>query len=270
MLGKCLKYDLKSLFGVWWIAAVTMLLLSVVGGISERMIRSEKDYLVMLGELGMGLYVLAMVAFFVIVMILIFVRYYQNFFADEGYLTFTLPVRREVLFASKVISAVISVAATLAVMLLCGMITAAIAPAEPAEGMPSYEADGNLIDGVWDVIYAVEWIVGIVLVLLASLLMICLCITLGATVAKKHKVLASVGFYYLFQWGLSLVGTVLVFCVIAMVLTAGSVFPAIGNVPYGEAISALLGLLVCVVLAVVDTVLAFANIGCLERKLNLA
>ena len=44
--------------------------------------------------------VMAIIASAVVTELLVFVRFYKNFFTDEGYLTFTLPVSRKDLLLS--------------------------------------------------------------------------------------------------------------------------------------------------------------------------
>ena len=66
--------------------------------------------------------VIAVVAGIFIALFIVMQRYYKNFFSDEGYLTFTLPVKTGHLLGSKVISAVL----WMLFVLLCTIIGVAI------------------------------------------------------------------------------------------------------------------------------------------------
>ena len=116
MLGKLLRYDIKSILRYWWIIAISTLGAAVLGGGAMRfMIEFNKieDPSVILSLtyisafLLFALCIFAIVASFILTYILVFYRFYKNFFTDEGYLTFTLPVSRKKLFLSKTINALL-------------------------------------------------------------------------------------------------------------------------------------------------------------------
>ena len=111
MLRKLLKYDLKAIFKFWWI---------VFGGFCDNILNTyEGDawsvYLMMsMGSLSGTFLNLALP---VVTFVLIFIRFYKNFFTDEGYLTFTLPVSRRKLMLSKIISGTTALCSALTVCL---------------------------------------------------------------------------------------------------------------------------------------------------------
>ena len=107
MLKKLLKYDLKSVFKYWWIAAIASLGLSAAGGFCISVMMAEKDVpalIAVLIVLTLLFSIIGIVAFSILSYILLYVRFYKNFFTDEGYLTFTLPVKRSQLLNSKLIT----------------------------------------------------------------------------------------------------------------------------------------------------------------------
>ena len=285
MLAKCLKYDLKAVFSVWWIAALTLLGLSFPAGYCARVIVTTVKQTPFLAYFGVGIYKFATATFVITTLILVFVRYYQNFFQDEGYLTFTLPVRRETLFWSKVLCGVISVFAALAVIAASDAIAMAMIPGDARDEigglfsvlgvLPAVE-DIHLLGvnfsnlGIWGYIYAGEILLGLSLYGFSGLLAVYLCITLGAVVAKKHKILAAVGFGYAFNTAMSIAGKIVMVIVAMFGFSLSEAVPGLFESPENYAFLALCGLLICIVLAVINTILAFANIGCLERKLNLS
>ena len=116
MLKKLLKYDIRAVAGLWWIGAVVSVGASILGAILMRFSIAVSDsntpsvILKMFATLALivGIFcVIAVAVSYVFTMILVFVRFYRHFFTDEGYLTFTLPVKRSTLLLSKSINAVI-------------------------------------------------------------------------------------------------------------------------------------------------------------------
>lgn len=106
MLKKLLNYDLRFVFKYWWIAAVTTLALSVVGSGCINIFRSDRELpgvIYATAVLAMVIIVFSFAIFSTLAVIMIFARFYKNFFTDEGYLTFTLPVKRSQLLNSKLI-----------------------------------------------------------------------------------------------------------------------------------------------------------------------
>ena len=104
MLKKLLRYDFKSVLRYWWIAAVSTVGLALVGGWSISVFENQKqlpEMLYVVATLAAIVAVLGGVAFAIMTVILLFSRFYKNFFTDEGYLTFTLPVTRTSLLNSK-------------------------------------------------------------------------------------------------------------------------------------------------------------------------
>ena len=121
MLKKLLRYDLKSVFKYWWIAAIASFCLSILGGGSIATLASEhNDSALLTAGAGIGVFItiMGLCAFTLSATILIFVRFYKNFFTDEGYLTFTLPVRRSQLINSKLIMSILVNFSTLLVFLI--------------------------------------------------------------------------------------------------------------------------------------------------------
>ena len=108
MLKKCLKYDLRAIHRIWWILAVSMLAASVVVAVcvrafSQNMWDMSMDttgldvFVTLFGGAGAVLGFIAMAACLSVSLILVYWRTYTHFYTDEGYLTFTLPVKRSTL-----------------------------------------------------------------------------------------------------------------------------------------------------------------------------
>ena len=113
MFRKLLKYDMKSVWNVWRIMAATIFGLSIVGSFVLRYILTHAEK--MFDSPGLmlmfsGFMLCAVLSFFTacaVTAIFVLIRFYKNFFTDEGYLTFTLPVKRSTLLNAKTANAMI-------------------------------------------------------------------------------------------------------------------------------------------------------------------
>lgn len=105
MLGKLIKYDLKSLnrFLVM-IHALLLLTALLVRYFLTGQIHSSTPQNSLLLALSITLYVLILIAVSFATAIIITIRFYKNLFSDEGYLTHTLPVTRGQHLLSKTIA----------------------------------------------------------------------------------------------------------------------------------------------------------------------
>lgn len=296
MFRKCLKYDMRAVWRFWRIMAVCAAGLGLVGslavrGIVENVIHfRESFYANIQNILNFFLETIAIaaffgiVAFFIITVILVYVRFYKNFFSDEGYLTFTLPVKRETLYASKVVNALIWEGASLLIILFDILLAMLIIPSPCSadfNGIAVGPLDLTLFarlgawlssiwteNGVWLLTFAVEGFLIVVAYILLSVGLIQLCITLGAIIAKKHKFLAAIGVFYGIR-------TVLTFCTSAIIVPAALATPGavwlVSNMTSALRLPtvALLLLIVAIVLTAVACILHFIALDRLERRLNL-
>ena len=289
MLKKCLKYDFRSVMRLWWIIAVSMVGASILSGLGIRFFTQ----CMMQDDLSVGLSLLSIFTFFISVLlilalaagttvsfILVFWRMYTHFYSDEGYLTFTLPVKRSTLYLSKVIMGTILQAATVVILILGVAFIMLVA-------VPT--TDGSLLDtsiyqemadafGLPALVESAGWWLAlwVPLALVIALLMglwgnglIYLCITIGAVIAKKLKLLAAIGIYYLVSSIVSVVGQIG-----TMFLSAGisGIFTAAaesGGSVLNLTITTVM-LIVALLLACMVTIVHFITVNKIETKLNLA
>ncbi len=208
MLRKLLKYDLKSLFKYWWFAAAAGIAISVSGGFGLNVLTNNTYE----RELPAVIYAFsAMILFFSILAlsfvtlastVLIFIRFYKNLFSDEGYLTFTLPVKRSTLLNSKILSSTILDLTTYLLLALCLGIILVV-------GLPDFFINADtwhsILDLIIDIIkndflFASSLLLELLLIFVAmivySILFLYTCITFGSIITKKYKVIAAIGIYY--------------------------------------------------------------------------
>ena len=286
MLKKCLKYDFRAVMRLWWILAVAMAGAAIIAGLGIRFFTqtvstdNAPGALVVLSSLGLVgsiLCVFAMIAGTTVAFILIFWRMYTHFYTDEGYLTFTLPVKRSTQYLSKVIMGTVVQAATVLILILGIAFILLVAP-PTTEGVLDNFIFTELIGGITAAMgdmagWLALWIpLALVIAVLAGLFgngLVYLCITIGSVVAKKHKLLAAIGIYYLVNSVLSFASQIIfMFLSVGIVGIFDTAFSAGGLI--AELTVTVVMLIICLVLACLAAVLHFVTVGQIEKKLNLA
>lgn len=291
MLGKLLKYDLRSVVKSWCIAMLTMLVTSFGTGIVLRLIGeiNIKPYSDVLWfvenalRLAAGLGIVVMGLCFFSVFVMIFVRYFKHLFTDEGYLTFTLPVSRGNIFLSKTLSAILWMVLSHIVLGLCFLIMGVIvlpvivrAIVLPIFGEIAGAFDFanyaiEFIFGNVDYFIIMNTVLGVSILLANSVLFIAagyFCITLGATVVKKGKLLVSIGAFYLLNM---IYSSAVRFLGVVSVL---ALLSGLGSVLRTETLTSVWWTLVMlIVLVAIITLCALfycLTLNIIERKLNLS
>ena len=136
-------------------------------------------------------------------------RFYRRCFTDEGYLTFTLPVTTHQILLSSLVNTIIGeLIMIVAVCLSVGIAVLLFLAAFPENLIWADVSVGlkEAFSQMWaslqehmDILSSMT-ITGIIGAL-SELIVLMLAVTIGAMIAKKHKILAAVGVYY----GISLV-----------------------------------------------------------------
>ena len=117
MLGKLLKYDLKWIYKVVGIFYILSLIFSVIGrGLNE--IENSLVFSIT-AKISFGIAISMMINSLVNCLLRLWARFIRNLYKDESYLTHTLPVEKNKIFASKVISGILAIFTTCVVVLLC-------------------------------------------------------------------------------------------------------------------------------------------------------
>ena len=114
MLGKLVKYDFKSISKSVLLLNLFIAVLTILGMISfaSKLWLIESDLIMMLGTTSLLLYCFSIFGVEVAIIVFIIVRFYKNFYTDEGYLMHTLPVTSTQLLVSKLITGVVAVIGT--------------------------------------------------------------------------------------------------------------------------------------------------------------
>ena len=220
MLLKLFKYDFKSVAKIGLPLSLIMLLTSVMGAGSVWVIyttfETENNMLadaVMIIALFMALtWIIALVAYSIAIKFIVVYRYYTHFFTDQGYLTFTLPCKSSTHFKSKILNGLLWDLISSLVLICCVVIVVVALPtgAEFSDKLwDSFQFYTMFDNNVYmtPVIQIIQKIIETVVTSVSGLMILYIAVTIGAMVAKKHKIAASVGFYLVISWGFSLIET---------------------------------------------------------------
>ena len=292
MLGKLLKYDLRSVGRFWWIAMLTMIGASFSTSVSYRLyleLSMSQAYLsgennVLIALAMMALNIISIISLVVIgaslifVAVLIYVRYYKHLFTDEGYLTFTLPVSRKQIYFSKLVNAGLWLMLSELVLFACAMVMLVIVIPSYGKGIIAFDTLEGMLDtfvnsfkerGGWMIL---QGILGVLLAFAATMLsvgVVYFCITLGATVAKRAKIIVGIGTYYLIDVVTRIFGTALGIVPMVWVIVILLKFSETNIHLFNGATS----IMMLMFFAIVSLLAAFFHcltLNILERKLNLS
>lgn len=222
----------------------------------------------LLGILTFFTYVVGFSTIVVTVFILLR-RFYRNFFTDEGYLTFTLPVSTHSLLWAKIISGFVWTVLGLIAEAACAF-SLVVAISSASEGMVM-----EVIREMWTALkesfiatfgaknvasILIELSVTTLVSVLYQLMLYYLAMSLGSMIAKKHKIWAAIGMYFVVN---TVVGWI---DMLAMLLFMPSVFLTSGDV--SSATGDMLIIATFISLAV-GTGEYFLTNAILKKKLNL-
>lgn len=292
MLRKLLKYDLRSVGRVWWIAMLTLIGASFSTSISMRLyleLSNSQAYLSGSNNVSIRLAMAALYLIFIIsaiamgacilfVAIMVFVRYYKHLFTDEGYLTFTLPVSRRQIFLSKFINAATWMLLSEVVLLICGAVMIVIMMPTYGKGIIATDTLQSLLDSIvkefrsrggWMIVQGILGILIGVAYTMLSVGVVYFCITLGATVVKRAKIVVGVGAYYLIDIVSRILTTVLGVVPMVWVIMALILFSDTTPFMFNSVVT----LMMTVFFAILSLLAAFFHcltLNILERRLNLA
>ena len=194
-----------------------------------------------------------------------YIRFYRNLFTDEGYLTFTLPVKRRAILHAKLFSTLLfgtvgTLIAGLAILLCVWL------------GPDDFAYLGLDLSSLFDP-FTTSQLIALAVLLFASFYLhttfVYFCITLGATILKKGKLFVGIVIYYV---GNSILGGIAQAAVYLLVILLAPHFSVLAeNLTEGgaNAILTLVFLLASVALATIGAFFHLFTLHFIERKLNL-
>ncbi len=289
MFLKLLKYDMKSTKRYGWIIGVILGAATLIASFVFRFCFEymERDYDANTFPIYTALLFLTYFSYLMIIgcssyglIIPMFIRFYKHLYSDEGYLTFTLPAKRSTILLSKTVNMFVWQTLYVVAVVICLCLLALIVP-------PVYE-EGRLFDfvvyetiadafkliwqetGAWLIVYIIEVLLFSAVSQFFGIALLEFCITTGSVVAKKHKVLASVGIYVGATMIISAISQFLSLFLQLSVSLGG--IEILSNLSQQSAFVSL-ALIIFAFVAAFATfgfALYFSTLNILERKLNLA
>ena len=117
MLGKLLKYDFKWVYKLIIIFYILAIIFSVIG----RAFSTIENSLVfeVVSQIAFGTAISMMVSGLINTLMRSWVRFHRNVYKDESYLTHTLPVKKQDIFSSKVITGAVAIFTSMVVIIGC-------------------------------------------------------------------------------------------------------------------------------------------------------
>lgn len=280
MFSKLLKHEWKAnaaLLGLLSLCAIGAGLLGggvlwAIRALSEQANEQLQGSLTGISGLSTLLFflILSIAAYAFAVLFINVMRFYKSRYTDEGYLTFTLPVTAKQIFLSsfvymllwQVISVVV-VAIAMACMLLIGL------PKEVLETIKPIASVLTGLDGILETLpgyrlYSVLLTVQVVFKPVYGIVLLMTSVTLGAVIAKKHKIWTAIGMYFGIQLAVGIVESILSAVPTLMLLFTGLMGGE--NYLYNLSVTAGLGIALQVGLSIG---FFFLSTNLMQKKLNL-
>ena len=205
MFAKLLKHEWKSSSRILGILSLAALGVGILGAVLLRIITTMElrpdasDALMMVLSIALFFLFLTLIAYVAATEIILLYRFYKSKFTDEGYLTFTLPVSSHQIFLSSFlnIAAWMLISLLVTIFSICLIILAGIDWSQVGSSVTSD------IEYFYSDIYSVESAAEILLNILSRVVSFfsgivtpMACLTAGAVIAKKHKILMAFGLGY--------------------------------------------------------------------------
>jgi len=255
MLGKLIKHDFRSLSRILIPTQLVILGATIIATAAFSFnIKSEQGGPIM-GSTGFeilqiisifmgGMMLLAIIAASFLVGFIIFYRFYKSFMCDEGYLTFTLPVKTTHLLWSKLITAMIwcfissvVIFISLNIFILFGTSQRGILNLEVYRSIGSFiKMTVNTIGGGLT-LHLIEFIFLVILSTAFSILHVYLALIIGGVVTHKHKLLAGIGFYFAINIVVGILSTVGQFLLTPVVMNNFNEFETYNNLQPAQIIA---------------------------------
>ena len=202
MFAKLLKHEMKATAGSIGLLSLAALVMGVLGGFMMRHIvnAAGQQQFDKLSGILILLYVFVFFGLFAYALgseLFLAYQFYKRKFTDEGYLTFTLPAHSWQIFLSSMVNImvwtlIIGLVTALAIgaILLIGIVGTPVWQELSGHGLQFPDmADVMAEFHPLVILYSIAQYVSSTVIMMT-------CITLGSVLAKKHKILASIGVYY--------------------------------------------------------------------------
>lgn len=285
-MRKLLRYDMRSFSKLWWIATVAVGGFFAIATVCMRGLMQLDRYEVtsslpawevplrIVCVLGLIISLFASTAYFVLVIVFIIRRFYTHLYTDQGYLTFTLPVKRSHIFGAKLAMGWIYYTASQLVFAIGFFLFLLIGTAEHGFiNTDIFTGISDIFSSLWESLGGRLLVLGFELLILLcvsnamTLLFFYTCITMASVLVKRMKLLLGIGIYY----GLTNIFTfILQIFFILIINTDILMYISMLEETQMKNVALLLVALVTLVVMTVSWVLFRFNVHLMRKKLNLA
>lgn len=180
MLSKLFKYDFKWMTKVTYIYALILVVISIALKIVESV--DQTFLLVILDKILVSMFISCVVSILLTCSIRIWVRFINNFYKDESYLTHTLPVTKNELFNSKVLAGICSLLISVLVIVIClAFVYLNKSTIEELKMM------WDSLVATYNSVFAVLFVIGLVLLIILEIIYIMMAGVLGITIGHRSN-----------------------------------------------------------------------------------
>lgn len=180
MLGKLFKYDFKWMSKVTYVYVLILIVISIALKIVESV--DQTFLLVILDKILVSMFISCIVSILLTSSIRIWVRFINNFYKDESYLTHTLPVTKNELFNSKVLSGICSLLLSVLVIVACFAFVYL-----NKNSIESLKAMWDSLVAAYNSVFAVLFVIGIILLIILEIIYIMMAGILGITIGHRSN-----------------------------------------------------------------------------------
>ncbi len=213
MFAKLLKYEFRRSKGIMTLLCIITVGLFLVAALSLKgllfsLASDVTDWTAVLAIAGipsLTMCLFGVIACLVITQVLLIAQFYKSKFTDEGFLTFTLPTDAHRIYLASLVNILIWEAVILSAMSVGIFLFAILGTSADKllnwEVLHSRWLEDSLLSVYLDIydLHGFDWIVlalRLILDLIASCVLYTTCITIGATISRRRKVLVAVGIYF--------------------------------------------------------------------------
>lgn len=199
MLGKLIKYEWKA---TWKLLVPLDLFIVVMAAFAYLTIKlhffeADSGLVFMSGSLILAGYGIGMLAVSVVTVVYLIYRFYTSVYGDQGYLLHTLPVdKHQIIIAKVTVSTIWMLICTLLIPISFISLFSTNTPfiqnvADKVKVFLETAVGNELTDGFT----AVMMVIALIFAIVASVLKIAACLSLGQ-LSANHKLLVSFAFYF--------------------------------------------------------------------------
>ena len=180
MLSKLFKYDFKWMTKVTYIYVLILIVISIALKIVESV--DQTFLLVILDKILVSMFISCIVSILLTTSLRIWVRFINNFYKDESYLTHTLPVTKNELFNSKVLAGICSLLLSVLVIVACFALVYL-----NKTNIDSLKMMWDSLVATYNSVFAVLFVIGLVLLIILEIIYIMMAGILGITIGHRSN-----------------------------------------------------------------------------------